>query len=72
MKLIMIWREVEIKAFYRVSQKIAYAFGGLWIKRYVVDIKTEISNYQSKANLNKKIIFGKIKHLEDLKLEKYL
>ena len=42
-------------------KKENYAFCGLWNKKYVTDIQ----NYQSKASLDRKILFGGIAHLQD-------
>ena len=56
---------------YWVSQKV-YAFGELLHKKYEADIfKTEMLIYQSKANLDENILFGKITHHLDLKVGKY-
>ena len=56
---------------YWVSQKV-YAFGELLHKKYEADIfKTEMLIYQSKANLDENILFGKITHHLDLKVGKH-
>ena len=49
----------------RVNQRKVYAFDRLWNKKQVASIKTEMLIFQSKANLDKKILFGKITHLKD-------
>ena len=54
-----------------MSQKNVLTFGGLWIKKYVIDIQTEILIHQSKANLDLKILCVKITHLIDPEIRKY-
>ena len=45
------------------SRKV-YTFDELWNEKYVTDIfKTRMVIYQSKANLDEKILCGKITHL---------
>ena len=56
---------------YRVSKKVQ-RFWGLWNEKYVGDFKTKMLIYQSKANLDEKILFGKITHYLDPEIRKML
>ena len=57
---------------YRVSKKKVYAFGGLWNKSMEPIVKTEMFIYQSKANLDMKILFSIITHHIDPEIRQML
>ena len=42
----------------------------MWNRKYVTDIQTEMFIYQSKVNLDEKILFGSIPHLTDPEIRK--
>ena len=57
---------------YPVSPKQVNTFGGLWNKDNKADVQTKMFIYQSKANLDGKISFGKITHHLDPEIRKML
>ena len=57
---------------YQVSQKKFKRLAGCYIKSMGPIFKTGLLIYQSKANLDDKILFDKITHHLDLELEKCL
>ena len=61
---------LNVFLFYRLSQKKVDGFGGLWNKIYTTGIQTKILTYQSKANLDEKILFVKITHLQHPTIKK--
>ena len=61
--------QLSIVSIYWLSQKGVYAFGGLW---NLPIFKTKVLTYQSTANLDENILFGKIAHLQDPKISKML
>ena len=65
-------KSVEMKlkeCIYRVNQKKVQAFGGYGMKSMRAIFKTNMLTYQSKANLDEKILFGKITHHSSLRGE---
>ena len=47
---------------YWVSHKKVHAFGGLWNKKYRAISKNKMLIFHSRADLDEKILFGKITH----------
>ena len=52
-----------IKSFHRVSEQVFTRLAGCVIKSMRPIFKTEMLIYQLKANLDERILFGKITHL---------
>ena len=42
------------------SKSLPVALDGVWNNKYVTGIQTEMKIYHSKANLDEKVLFGKI------------
>ena len=55
-----------------MSQEKVQAFRGLWNEEYVAIFKTNMLTYQPKADLDEKILFGKIIYHVDPEIRKML
>ena len=54
---------------YRMSQKIVYAFGGMWNRKFEANIQNWNVNLSVKGNLAKRIVFDKYTHTHNLDSE---